>query len=43
MALRLSWRKNMKNEPSFEIFRQAFSPRVEIAAALDGALKSNSE
>lgn len=40
MALRLSWRKNMKNEPNFEIFRQAFSPRVEIAAALDGALKS---
>ncbi|EPT4671150.1 hypothetical protein ACVRPC_004623, partial [Salmonella enterica subsp. enterica serovar Chester] len=30
----------MKNEPNFEIFRQAFSPRVEIAAALDGALKS---
>ncbi|UAN44675.1 hypothetical protein KGP17_19875 [Serratia sp. JSRIV001] len=31
----------MKNEPKFEIFRQAFSPRIEIAATLDGALKSS--
>jgi hypothetical protein len=28
----------MRNEPNFEIFRQAFSPRVEVAAALAGAL-----
>lgn len=30
----------MQNEPNFEIFRQAFSPRIEIAAALDRALRS---
>lgn len=30
----------MKNEPNFESFRQVFSARVELAAAVDGALKS---
>lgn len=31
----------MKNEPNFEIFQQAFSSRIEIAAALEGALKTS--
>ncbi|EOG8149822.1 MULTISPECIES: hypothetical protein [Enterobacteriaceae] len=30
----------MQNEPNIEIFHQVFSQRIEIAAALDGALKS---
>jgi len=29
----------MRNEPNFEIFRQVFSSRVEVAAKLAGALK----
>lgn len=29
----------MKNEPNFEIFHRAFSSRVKVAAALEGALK----
>lgn len=29
----------MQNKPSIEIFHQVFSPRIEIATALDGALK----
>lgn len=31
----------MKNEPNFEIFQQAFSSRIEIAASLAGALKAS--
>ena len=31
----------MRNEPNFEIFHRAFSSRVEVAAALDGALESS--
>ena len=31
----------MRNEPNFEIFHRAFSSRVEVAAALDGALASS--
>lgn len=30
----------MQSEPNFEIFRQAFSQRIEIVAALDEALRS---
>jgi hypothetical protein len=29
----------MRNEPNFEIFQRAFSSRIEVAAALAGALK----
>jgi hypothetical protein len=29
----------LRNEPNFEIFHRAFSSRVEVAAALAGALK----
>lgn len=29
----------MRNEPNFEIFHRAFSSRIEVAAALEGALK----
>ncbi|MBK1851291.1 hypothetical protein FE845_08050 [Marinobacter sp. 1-4A] len=31
----------MKNEPNFETFHQAFSSRIEINAALDGALDAS--
>ena len=31
----------MRNKPNFEIFHRAFSSRVEIATALDGALESS--
>ena len=31
----------MRNEPNFEIFHRAFSSRVEVATALDGALESS--
>lgn len=32
----------MRNEPNFKIFHRAFSSRIEVAAALAGALKSSS-
>ncbi len=31
----------MRNEPNFEIFHRAFSSRIEVATALDGALKAS--
>ena len=31
----------MRNEPNFEIFHRAFSSRVEVATALDGALETS--
>src|SRR5690606_23620377 len=39
----LNWREKMKNEPNFETFHQAFSSRIEINAALDGALDSSGQ
>ena len=33
----------MKNAPKFEIFHRAFSSRIEVAAALSGALKPSSQ
>lgn len=33
----------MKNEPNFEIFHQAFSSRIEVAAGLTGALTPSSD
>ncbi len=31
----------MRNEPNFEIFHRAFSSRIEVATALDGALETS--